>query len=355
MRNGLRHSLVPVLAALATAGGLPAQTMVHAPGGTLNGVVRDSATGLPIGYALVQVVGNEQRVFASESGRFTLMALGSGGLILRVQQIGFRAVTLALTLDRSTESGGGAPGLEVRLARRPMVLPEIVVHGDVCAGTEALGTSAVEESILDEAFKNAERILAMEKSYPFRGTFEETLLLLDNAHRETSRHVNTIRFDTRDLAGYRRGRVLLGRRDRGQVANYFVASDLARTEFRKSHCFWYAGPDSSVDGFPGHRIEFAPLARIKTTDWAGSFVIDSATMILIRSEAHLVNLKQKETMFTAAQCVVLYREIVPTLALEAQADCTTSGSSAAAPNTLARWKLVNFTFVGRSPVKPDST
>jgi hypothetical protein len=343
-----------LLLAIATGTPLEAQTPARAPGGTLNGVVRDSATGRPIGYALVLVVGKEQRVFASESGRFTLTGLGTGAQAIRVQQIGYRALTLVLKVDTSPESAMGAPGLEVTLSRRPMVLPEIVVHGDVCTGTESMETNLVEESILDEAFKNAERILAMEKSYPFRGAFQQTMVLLDANLRETTRWIDTIRYDTRQLAGYHRGGVLGGRRGRGQVANYFMASDLAREEFRKSHCFWYAGRDNTMEDFPGHRIAFAPLAKTKSTDWAGWFVIDTATMTLFRSEAHLVNLKSRETTFTGANCVVLYREIVATLVLEMQADCRTTRSTAEAPNTVERWRLIDFRFVDKSPVKPGA-
>lgn len=329
---------------------LGAQTQAHAPGGTLIGVVRDSATSLPIGYALILVAGKEQRVFASESGRFVLTNMASGLVTLRVQQIGFRAVTVALRVNTSTESGAGGPGIEVWLSRRPVILPEIVVHGDVCTGAEALGTSLAEESILSEAFKNAERILAMEKSYPFRGAFRQTLVPLDRQGRELGTWVDTLVFDSRQLIGYRKGHVLVGERDRGQVADYFTASDLARRDFRKSHCFWYAGPDTSVQGFPGYRIEFAPLGKTKATDWAGALVIDSGSMMLIRSEAHLVNLKAKETTFLDARCVVLYREIVPTLILEGSADCSTSRASATEPGSRKRWSLIDFRFIAKSPV-----
>src|ERR1051325_3914738 len=68
--------------ALALLGLLPiallGQQPVRAPGGTLTAVVRDSATGLPVGYALVVVAGHEQRVFATEAGKFTLSGLGGG-------------------------------------------------------------------------------------------------------------------------------------------------------------------------------------------------------------------------------------------------------------------------------------
>src|SRR5688500_19160509 len=57
----------------------------------------------------------------------------------------------------------GATAVSIVLARQAVVLPEVVVHGSVCTGVEELGTDAEAGSILDEAFKNAERLLAMER------------------------------------------------------------------------------------------------------------------------------------------------------------------------------------------------
>src|ERR1041384_3235922 len=80
--------------ALALLGPLPiallGQQPVRAPGGPLPGVVRDSATGLPVGYALVVVAGHEQRVFATEAGKVTLSGLGGGAVLLRGAPIGDR-------------------------------------------------------------------------------------------------------------------------------------------------------------------------------------------------------------------------------------------------------------------------
>ena len=346
----MRRTAIALVLVLAAGGRLRAQRPAPAPGGTLTGVVRDSATGLPVGYALVLVVGKEQRVFASESGRFSLMGLSSGRLTIRVQQIGYRAVTIVLEVDAAKQSGGGGPGLEVTLARRPILLPEIVVQGDVCSGVEAIEATPEEGSILDEAFKNAERVLTLEKSYPYRFSFALTKVLLGPEKQELRRWVDTLRYDTRTLLGYRRGKVLEGSRGPGQTANYFSTSDLARDAFRKAHCFWYAGRDTALGGAPGHRIEFAPIKGLRTADWAGSVVIDSATMMVARSEARLVNLQEKQTTFTSASCIVTYRQIVPTLVLESQVDCASTRSAGMAPITLERWLMINFHFIGKSPV-----
>lgn len=352
--NGLRRPCrfgIALLAALATGRALSAQQPVNAPGGTLTGMVLDSTTGRAVGYALVVVVGGDQRVFASESGRFVLTGLSSGRLVLRIQQIGYRAVTIPLAVNAAPDVSG-APGLEVSLVRPPVVLPEVVVRGDVCSGTEALAGSAEGGTVIDEAVKNAERILVLEKSYPFRAVFEQTSFQLDSAQQQVGHQVDTIRYDTRVLAGYRRGRVLEGRRGPREVANYFTTSDLARTEFQKWHCFWYAGSDTTSDGRPAHRINFAPVAGVRSADWAGSLLVDSATMTLLRSEARLVNLRSRETAFRSARCTVLYQEIVPTLMVESLAGCLTSRSSGRYPYTQTRWVLIRFGFTGKSPVPP---
>jgi hypothetical protein len=341
-----------LLVALATRGPLSAQQPVNAPGGTLTGMVRDSTTGRAVGYALVLVVGGEQRVFASESGRFVVAGLSSGKLVLRIQQIGYRAVTIPLAIHAAAGAPGGTPGLEVLLVRQPVVLPEVVVHGDVCTGTEALAGTAEGGTVIDEAVKNAERILVLEKSYPFRAVFEQTSFQLDSTHRQAGSQVDTIRYDTRVLAGYRRGRVLEGRRGPREVANYFTTSDLAREEFQKWHCFWYAGSDTTSDGRPAHRINFAPVSGVRSADWAGSLLVDSAAMTLLRSEARLVNLRSRETAFRSASCTVMYQEIVPTLMVESLAGCLTSRGSARYPYTQTRWVLIRFGFIGKSPVPP---
>lgn len=330
---------------LLVAGGSVARAGAQA--GVLTGTVRDSASGAPVGYALVIVVGREQQVFAGESGRFTLTGLGRGEVTIRVQQIGYRPVRITLPLARERTTL-----LTVDLARQAVVLPEVVVHGSICTGVEELGTDAEGGSILDEAFKNAERLLAMERSYPFRVAFQRATTILDSTRQRVGGWIDTVHYDSRSLTGYRRGRVLPLNPPRGRIENarYFTTSDLAREEFRKSHCFWYAGPDTTVEGFPGYRIEFAPRDNIRSVDWAGSFLIDSLTMRLLRSEARMVNLPPRGTTFTSATCTVFYNPIAPTLVQEFQAACVHAHRTRPPRIVVERWLLVRSAFLGRTPV-----
>jgi hypothetical protein len=337
--------LVPLL---RLGGGSTAGLAAQQPDeGVLTGTVRDSASGAPVGYALVIVVGKDQQVFAGESGRFTLTGLGRGEVTLRVQQIGYRPVRITVSRTR-----GRATSLTVALARQAVVLPEVVVHGSVCTGVEELGADAEGGSILDEAFKNAERLLAMERSYPFRVAFQRATTILDSTRERVGGWIDTVHYDSRSLTGYRKGRVLHLNPPRGRTENakYFTTSDLAREEFRKSHCFWYAGLDTTVEGFPGYRIEFAPRDEIRSVDWAGSFLIDSLTMRLLSSEARMVNLPPRGTTFTSATCTVFYNPIAPTLVQEFQAACVHAHRTRPPRMVVERWLLVRSAFLGRTPV-----
>ncbi len=322
--------------------------------GTLIGTVRDSTTGLPVSYALIIVVGKDQQVFAGESGRFTLRGLGGGSVTLRIQQIGYRPARITVSVH--LRSAGANPPLLITLARQAVLLPEVVVQGSVCTGVEELAPDAEGGSILDEAFRNAERLLAVERSYPFRVAFQRATTLLDSTRQRTGGWIDTVYYDSRSLTGYRKGRVLPLNPPRGRTENarYFTTSDMAREEFRKSHCFWYAGRDSSLEGFPGYRIDFAPRAAIKSVDWAGSLLIDSLTMRLLKSEARMVNLPPKGTTFTAAVCTVFYNPIAPTLVQEFQAACVHSHRTTPPQLVVERWLLVRSTFLGRTPVDTTS-
>jgi hypothetical protein len=317
--------------------------------GTVSGTVRDSATGAPVPYALVGVVGSELQVFAGESGRFTLSGLRGGALTLRVQQIGYRPARITLT-DR--ERSGGAASVMVTLARQPVVLPEVVVRGHVCSGVEALEQEAEGGSILDEAFKNAERLLALERSYPFLMAFQKRVTILDSLGERTGGWIDTIYYDSRSLAGYRKGRVLPLNEPKGrpESARYFTTSDLAREEFRKTHCFWYAGRDSSIEGFPGYRIDFAPRADVKSVDWAGSLVIDTIAMLPLKSEARMVNLPRRGTRFKSSICSVLFNPITPTLVLELQFACVHTHRTEPPIVVVELWNRIRNSFIGRSPL-----
>ena len=342
----------PLLLLTAHIASASAQTAARAPSGTLRGMVQDSATGGPVGYALVILLGKDQQAFTSGSGRFTLTNLSGGRARLRVQQIGYRAQTLPLEVDTRPGAGDGSSGLVIRLARQAVILPEISVEAKSCQDMRDVGSTAPEGgTLLSEAFQNAERILALERKYPFVLEFQRVVTRLDSAYTRIDGRVDTLAKDSRTYVPYRAGKVLERGLRREHVAA-FTSSDIAREEFQRAHCFWYAGRDS-VEGFPGYRIDFVPKPEIKTPDWAGSMLVDSASMGLLRTETRLVNLPPTGTDFLTATCTIFYQPIVPSLPQEFQVRCVSSQRGGPPLFRVERWLLINRRFTGKTPVEPE--
>ncbi|HEU5217675.1 MAG TPA: carboxypeptidase regulatory-like domain-containing protein [Gemmatimonadales bacterium] len=349
MRTGFLLPLLLVLAGSAVRAA--AQVPARAPGGVLRGVVQDSATHAPVSYALVVVVGKDQQTFTAESGRFILTGLPPGKGRIRIQQIGYRARTLTLDVDNRAGGGDASSELVIRLQRQAVVLPEISVEGKSCLGMRDLSLTDSSSTILSEAYQNAERILMLERKYPFVLEFQRVVSLLDSSYSRIDGRVDTLVKDSRTYVPYRAGKVL-ERGLRREHLNAFTSSDFAGDEFQKTHCFWYAGRDS-VEGFPGYRIDFTPKPEITSPDWAGSMLVDSASMALLRTETRLVNLPSGGTDFLSANCTIFYQPIVPSLPQEYQVRCVSAQRGGPPHFRVERWLLINRQFVGKTPVEPE--
>jgi hypothetical protein len=345
-----RPRCLPLILLLGLGPAAAAQTTARAPSGILRGVVRDSASGEPVGYALVSAADRDQRTFTSATGRFTLTGIPPGRVLLRVQQVGYRVASIALEVD--TRPVGDATEVTVLLARQALVLPELSVEGSQCMGMRDAGASAPEGgSLLGQAFQNAERILALERKYPFILEFHRVVTLLDSSYNRIDGQVDTLRKDSRRYVSYRTGKVLERGLQRERVAA-FTSSDIAGEEFQDSHCFWYAGRDS-VQGAPGYRIDFAPKPEVRSPDWAGSMLVDSASMALIRTETRLVNLPRSGTDFLSANCTIFYQPIFPSLPQEFQLRCVSSYGGETRHIRVERLLLINHRFIGKAPTEPE--
>lgn len=346
--------LPPLLLLLLALRAVPgeAQIPVVARQGILSGVVRDSSTGEPVGYALVELAGGRQQVFASSSGRFRLSGVGAGRVGLRVRQIGYHPVTLDLRVAAETEAGAAPAELTVSMRRRALVLPELVALGGACPGMREAGALAPEGgTILEEAYQNAERILTLERAFPFVLHYQLGTTILDSSYVRIGGEIDTIRRDSRSLSAYRAGRVVERPGTRLERINAFTTSDIARAEFQRTHCFWYSGRDS-VAGFTGFRIGFAPRPEVRTVDWAGSLLVDSASMSLLRTEARVVNLPRRGTEVLSVVCTIFYRPILPSLPQEHEARCVSTRRGPPRRIVVERWLLVNREFLGKDPGAP---
>jgi hypothetical protein len=340
-----------LLVLLALPAAVRAQTAVHAPGGTLQGVVLDAATGQPVRQALVVLAEGDQRVFTSERGRFTLAGVAPGAARLSIQQIGYRAQAIPLRVDTRPRNTAGAAELVVRLERQALVLPEVSVEARSCLGLGEVGATVPEGgTILDETFKNAERILTIERKYPFVLRYQRFVTRFDSSYRRIDGQVDTLEKDSRKYLPYRAGNLVERWVGRERVAA-FTSSDIASEEFQRTHCFWYAGRDSA-EGMPGYRVDFAPRPGVKSMDWAGSLIVDSASMILMLARTRLVNIPDKGTGFLSATCAMYYQPIFPSLPQEYQVRCVSSWKR---PRHFKeeRLLLLDRRFLKKPPLQPD--
>ena len=125
-------------------------------------------------------------------------------------------------------------------------------------------------------------MLTLEKQFPFILKYQRVVTLLDSNYLRLGGRVDTIRKDSRNFEPYRKGTLLNDAGGRQETVSAFTVSDIAGEEFRKHHCYWYPGRD---------------------IDWAGSILVDSASMRLLQTEARLF----------------FYAPIVPSLPQEFQA------------------------------------
>ncbi|MGE0441163.1 MAG: TonB-dependent receptor [Gemmatimonadales bacterium] len=109
--------LLLVLAGLLGLVGRPAAAQA-----VLEGTVRDSATGGPVGGAVITLVGTTRRAVSDAGGRFHLGSPPPGRYLLRARAVGFRPPS-----DRPVSLGTDRVAVEVTLAAMPPRLPELIV------------------------------------------------------------------------------------------------------------------------------------------------------------------------------------------------------------------------------------
>ncbi len=97
------------------------------PFGTLRGLVRDGATGLPVAEASVYIddgAGGGRGTSTSERGTFVASGLRAGAVRVRVSFVGYDAASVTVEID-----SGRVADIGVTLTSRPIVVLPVVVDG----------------------------------------------------------------------------------------------------------------------------------------------------------------------------------------------------------------------------------
>lgn len=253
------------------------------PGPLLVKVVEET-TLQPLPNAEVLLVGSGRRYLTNSRGEIRLARPAVGSLVIGVRQIGFRPVTRELAAPGDTAV--------VRLARVAYELPRVVRTADrPCDDAPDPASAALSARVLEQLRFSAERYELFRREYPFEVEFGRRSAYAD-ARSDTMRVRDEEERTNSDAwrEPYRPGRVLR-RGARGFSVPILFLSTLADSTFWAHHCFSAPGVEWR-DGEPLILLQFSPTSRIRTPDWAGVALLDSATSALRRIEFHLTGLKR---------------------------------------------------------------
>ncbi len=336
-----------------------AQVRVAIPRGVLRGVATDSVRQAGLGYALVTVVGADRRAFADERGGFVITGLKPGPDRVRVQQIGYAPVEIDVSLVDPGRDPTASAQLTIALGTRVQILPELTVTAardlrtyrqprECVAPAGAIG-GAAGRLVVDQAVTNADRILAVERDYPFVVTFEHVREAYDSTERLVGRWIDTIPLNPAKRMKYRRGRVIgRDRLGRPSDAVYFTMGDLSQDEFQRAHCLWYVGVDSTEAGWV-HRIAFEPAPGVGAADWGGTLQFERDSYHLVRSDAWLVRAVAEPGLVQSARCAVRYGGEIPTIIHEQLALCQTDAGGSGTVSSRDMYRVLATRFLGRRP------
>lgn len=286
----MRRWLVPLLL-LVVVGPLPAQLV--------RGQVTIAATGAPLGGALVMLADSAgtvvARTLSSASGQYAVFAPQAGRWELRVASIGFAP-------ERRTdiEVGAVATVVNVALAERPFVLPELVAVGtSACRADPATGP--VVERLLAEATTALGLVEATIASRRLEFVTEQWRVRLGTGVGDSARQASRSRaraswpIASADEALLREGGFV---QDAGMLAPALGYTEdtgpiyygpdlqvLAAPWFVDQHCFELA--DAAGDSLT---VRFTPHARGAKVDLAGALVLERESLALRRLTFEYVGL-----------------------------------------------------------------
>jgi hypothetical protein len=301
----------------------PQQPAEQTADADVSGVVASGRDGEPVPYALVKIASLERRTFADADGRFRLRRVPPGVYRVRAEQLGYATAELGVTVPRD----GSAPEpVVLELEPRPIPVEGIAVSAEPveCAdpGFPDPETADHAAQILDELRKNLERQRLLIERYPLQLRGEQRRQYLTLGGKVVGEHVDTIVVDLRggsEASFYRPGSLVevdtvrsgkvLDVKWRLRLASH---SDLFRDIFQQNHCFRYVGTATVRDQVL-HRIDFIPVAAIRTADVTGSLFIDGRGFVLRSATMSSVNFPEFPIGPRSFRVAITYREIYPGL------------------------------------------
>jgi hypothetical protein len=267
--------------------------------------------GVPLGHAMITVLGIQRQTFTSDRGVFVFSSLDPGKYRIRVVHIGYTPVEASITVPADSSP----PRMRIELARLSVQLSAVrVVAKGLCTmpGRPNPDVDPDFAAIVAQVRMNAEQYQFMADSFPFQFKMEEIFSSMGRDSSRTEPRMETEQFRS-DVHGweYKVGDVF-GRDSRGAVMHLPTLRDFASYEFLNNHCFRYAGLDSTRDGMM-IKIGFDADVQLRAPDVSGSVLLDAKTYQIRRMELDLTKMPADFPQITAMHVTTIFGEISPSI------------------------------------------
>ena len=320
----------------------------------LIGVVVARESGTPLEHAMVTVQPGLRQTFTSGAGTFAFSAMLPGTYRIRVAHLGFVPLEIAVTVP----SNGVPDRLRVELALITVHLPTMKVLANWSCTNPGPPDPAYDPdfaAVIGQLRLNAEQYRLLADSFPFAYRIRRENSATDGAKVRKMRQIDTVMYVSNAMGWrYRVGNVV-GEDSQHQLEMRLpILSDFASDAFLNSHCFRYAGRDSTQDGAV-LRIEFRATDTIKEPDVNGTILLDavsyqirSTTLDLSRIPREIRGVKSvsARTTFTeVAPNIVVFSEVIGTNLLTPSKDWRANVS------TTEEQHLMQFEWLHGAPGK----
>jgi hypothetical protein len=355
-----------VALACAPPRSLCAQQLRTTIDGGIIGVVTAQATGQPLGLADATIEQLGLATFFAVNGVFQFRGVPPGRLTLRVRRLGFKPVSLSLSVV-----GGRDDTVRVALTAVAIELGRAHVTDAVCPARA--GGDTVTLAIIDQIRANAERSRLFAHEFPFVSVMERTIAneRASSGGAGSRAQQTIVRVDTTSVGGehdwiYAPGRLVVaagldavdGAREKLIVPQL---SDFAGDSFIEAHCFRYTGV-SSIDGERRIRVDFQPIASLREPDVRGSIYLDSASYQITRT---MLLLERPSPLAPATDVLDIrvdtwFRELLPAMPVIDRICMRTTGRTITAAGERAlsarvpveMQRLIGFEFDREAPGDP---
>jgi len=312
-RGGIKDALALVAAVcgISLSGAGAAAQEAPYPAASISGTVVAAGSGEPLSFSVVALLPGFPPRFTDQTGVFTFTGLAPGSYRLRARQIGYNPFDTVIAV--------GDPGLALRIVLSHVAIqlpPVTVTERTTCFDSEA-NLAPEFAAVFDQLLENARRFELLADSFPHRFRIERVFTTVDREGRRELIQVDTFERESSSRWPYRPGRIVgpaSGAFNTDRLVRLPSLSDFADSAFVRAHCFRLVGRDT-IAGSTFIRLDFAPVATIRSTDVEGAAYLDPATFQIRYTTVRLTRPEREIPGMAAMAATVHFSEIAPGILL----------------------------------------